>query len=122
MNPTISRVDVEDLKNARLIPLGGFICVRDVEWFDEEQKVARGLTVDHPDPNLNGRPIYFSRDYKPDVNELDQIYYEYHFPAGLLACGEFWLIPKEKVLFGYWPPSKIVMPNLQLAGRRPRIQ
>lgn len=112
----------KELKNARIIPLGGYIPMANVKWFDESQKVAVGTVLEHPDPNINGRPMYFSRDYKPDINELDQIYYEYHFPAGLLDCGEFWLIPKEKVLFGYWPPSAIVLPNFQPGMRRPRVQ
>lgn len=104
------------LNNARFQTFGAFVAVHDIEIVDAKQKIWRGkILIDtSARDKMEMKEVYFSRNYKPDVNELDQIYVEIHFSNESILGVEFWLIPKEKLLFLYQPPTEnIILPTTE---------
>jgi hypothetical protein len=104
-----------------LFPMGGYVPIRDVTTVDEEQQIARGKIVDHPDKKIEVSYVYFSRQYLPEANELDQILTEKVFKAGVITDYELLLVPKEKLLFGWIPPGTIHLPTALMGRKKPRI-
>ena len=100
---------------AIIFPLGGYVPIKEIEVVDEGQKIYKGKIVDHPNQQLQTKDVFFSRDYKPEVNELDQIFVEKHFDSSLIGV-PFTLVPKEKLLFGFFPKSVIQLPDPSLLG------
>lgn len=99
------------MTEARIIPIGNsYIPIRDVELFDEKQNIWRGKIVDHPDNKISSEFVYFWRFYSPEKNELDLMWPEFSFDERINGH-PFLLVPKEKVLFGYFPPSTIHLPS-----------
>lgn len=105
-----------DLKtNFLLIVFGGYTPITDVEVYDEKQKIYKGTIVENPsqENKMPFKTIYFSRSYLPDYNELDKVYTEIHITNTELIGKEFFLVPKEKLLFGYetWDKN-IIIPKM----------
>ncbi len=109
---------MSDKNKSLLIPLSGWVPVRDLEVVDEEQLIWRGTIVDHPHQEMDGRLVYFSREYLPEVNELDQIYKEKFFSDESIRGFPFWMIPKEKLFFTQMPASSIVRPDPRTFSKR----
>ncbi len=107
------------MQDAIIFPLGGYVPIKDVECVDESQHIWKGRIVDHPNKAFQTEWVYFSREYLPAVNELDQIYKEKTFDDKINGV-PFLLVPKEKLLFGYFPPSIIHMPNPAMIGKQRR--
>ena len=104
-----------------IFPMGGFVPIRDYVMIDEDQKIARGKIVDHPDKKIEVSYVYFSRHYQPEVNELDQILVEIAFKAGVVTDFDLLLVPKEKLLFGWIPPGTIHLPVALMGTNKGRI-
>ena len=107
------------MNNARIKTFGGYVPVYKLEMIDAEQKIwkahiipvenmliPKGVSIDTTKKGI----VFFSRNYKPEINELDQIYVEVHIKSADIIGESFWLIPKEKLLFEYEPPSSIHKP------------
>ena len=112
---------VKNKQEGVLFPMGGYVPIRDFIMIDEEQKIARGKVVNHPDKKIEASYVYFSRQYLPEVNELDQILTEKIFKAGIVTDFEMLLVPKEKMLFGWIPPGTIHLPVNMMGRNKPRI-
>ena len=107
--------------NARIHTVTTYFPVADIFCVDKKQKVWKGERVIEPGtPEDVYTVIYFSRKYDPDVNDWDKMNPEYHITEKDIIGFEFWLIPKEKMLFGYDPPGRIIKPIIT-QGKGPRI-
>ena len=97
---------------AQIVPMGsGGAPIYDYEVYNEELQIWKGKLVIPPG---SGAPevIYFSRKYQPDINELDAIFVEIEITDTELLGVPFIMVPKEKMLFGYFrsPGEGIVIP------------
>jgi len=113
--------DRKKLHNARIKTFGSYVPVKDVEPVDCKEGVWKGNRIVEPGtPEDVMLVVYFSRAYSRD-NEIDKMVQEYHITDESIMGYEFWLIPKEKLLFGYDPPSPIIeKPPIRLT--KPRLQ
>lgn len=101
-------MEKQKLNNARVIMLGHYLAVYNIECIDKQQKIWRG----EPVPDLAQRAagekfMFFSRKYDKENNDMDKILPELHFTDTNILGVEFYLIPKDKILFGYEPPPKM---------------
>jgi hypothetical protein len=84
------------------------------------KEIWKGKRIFEPDtPQNEVETVYFSRCYSRD-NEVDKMLHgEVHITDKDVIGYEFWLMPKEKILFGYDPPSSIIQkaPPVRPAGR-----
>ena len=109
-----------ELNNACIFTLGSYKAVYDVECVDEEQKIWKGKPLPLPVKRAKGPPslvdapanswLFFSRMYH-DTNDWDMYYPEIEIKDPKIAGVPFLLIPKEKHLFGYEPPTTIALPR-----------
>jgi len=99
------------LSDARLKCFSDYTPVRDVEVVDTEQKIFKGNRVIEPGTASNVMTvIYFRRvGKKDDRTEIEQMWPEIHIHDCTIMGYEFYLIPKVKMLFGYDPPSKVIL-------------
>jgi len=99
------------LSDARLKCFSDYTPVRDVEVVDTEQKIFKGNRVIEPGTASNVMTvIYFRRvGKKDDRTEIEQMWPEIHIHDCTIMGYEFYLIPKVKMLFGYDPPSSIIV-------------
>jgi hypothetical protein len=108
------------LNNARIACFGGYVPVYDLECVDTKQEIYKGKQITQPEQRKESSPfLFFSRSYKPDINELDQIFKEISFDDKLLGV-PFILVPKEKLLFGYQPSPKhgVLLPAVKVYDPR----
>ena len=108
---------------SRLTTFGSYKAFYDIECVDEKQKLWRGKPFIEDGLKRPGMPaapiavwIYFSRDYdtRENKNDWDLLYHEYRVDDIELFGVALLIVPKEKLLFGYEPESKIIA--------RPRIK
>lgn len=114
------------LNNAVLQTFATYRAVYDVSCVDEKQKIWKGRPV--VGASMSVMPgggdavehgwIYFSRIYS-DTNDWDKVYPEFEFNGDLIGS-PFLLIPKEKILFGYNPPTEGIL--LPPPGKRFKIR
>lgn len=110
----------QKLNNARVMLLGGYAILRDLEVVDKDKKVWKGKTL--PPNNMvppKGIPLstdtemnvtmFFSRDYQPDLNDIDKICPEITITNLEVLGIEFTMVPKHKLLFSYQPSSIIAI-------------
>lgn len=102
-----------------IMPLGGYIPIEDIEPVDEAQKIYKGKVVDYPGRQANLDEVFFSRDYQPEHNELDQIFTEKTISAAVTGK-PFLLVPKEKLLFGRFSPGLIALPSPNVLAQKRR--
>jgi len=113
---------VLERNNATLVPMGGLVPIERYEVYDKERKIWKGHLVI---PATSGAPdiIYFSRNYQPEINELDQIFVEIEFTDTEILGVPFLMVPKEKFLFGYFKGSDtIVIPKIKISDSRHHMQ
>lgn len=111
------------MNNARLRCLGAFLPVHSIEVVDAKQKIWKGVPImqfgqrDEPAPF-----VFFSREYLPDINDFDKVYHEFEIKSETVLGEGFWLIPKEKLLFAYEPPTGegILLPPAKVVKLRGR--
>lgn len=94
--------------NARMIIMGGHIPVTDIELYESKQQIFTGNVVENTIEyvQMKFHIVFFSRLYDPK-NEYDKILKEYDFDSDDNVFGiPFTLIPKQKILFAFDPPTK----------------
>lgn len=94
--------------NARISGTGIYLPICKVEQVIA-QPIAlwRGFLVTEDSTSESERGfIYFTRTYHPDTNEYDKIYPEIPVKDKDIIGLEFLLVPKEKVVFRYQPPTE----------------
>ena len=101
------------LNNAQIQCLNG-TAVYDYELVDAEQKIWKGKVICGGRGVEQGSTIYFSRHYDRKNSDLDKMIYEYEIENESLIGADFLIIPREKLMFLYTPPSTIVIPNVKL--------
>lgn len=107
--------------DARIKCFGSYVPVRNTEIVDAKQKIWKGERIIEPGtPQDAAKTVYFSRTFDKD-SDLDKLFKEFHFTDNTILGCEFWLIPKEKLLFGYdeAPGEGIALPPIKLT--KPRI-
>jgi hypothetical protein len=114
------------LNNARMYTTGSYRGVYDVKCVDEERKIWKGRPIVDARiaemPQMKGQVdtgwVFFSREYD-DRNDWDRLYHEIEFEDESILGQKFLLIPKEKMLFGYDPPTEgIILPHPAVRIRR----
>lgn len=105
--------------DARMRCFGSYVPVKNIVIVDTKQKIWRGDRIVEPGtPEDAMMIVYFNRTFDKD-SDLDKLFHEYVFTDNTILGFEFWLIPKEKLLFGYDPPSSIIKPALKFAPGGP---
>ncbi|GAG25490.1 unnamed protein product, partial [marine sediment metagenome] len=95
---------------ARIIIMNQHIPITNIECYDVEKGIYKGDVVIDTDEYLSVKfhQVFFSRHYDKD-NDYDRILKEHDFPADDNVLGvAFTLIPKQKLLFAFDPPSKLI--------------
>ncbi len=99
---------------------GGYLPLANVELVDEKQLIYRGERIVEPGtPADSLEYIYFSRRYDREHNPIDATLRELTIEDPSLIGFPFWLVPKEKVVFGYDKPSVIARPDIRLSKSSP---
>jgi len=117
---------MSNLNNACIFTLGTYKAVYEIEEIDAKQKIWKGRPVSLPINDSKGKPkmmqpnltswLFFSRMFN-DENDWDRYYPEIVFDDESILGVPFLLVPKEKQLFGYEPPTDgIVLPGQQVIG------
>ena len=106
--------------NACIFTLGAYKAVYAIEEVDAEQKIWKGRPLPLPINIGQGKPsmmhppehgwLFFSRMYHKE-NDWDRYYPEIEIKDTSIAGVPFLLVPKEKQLFGYEPPTMIALPR-----------
>jgi hypothetical protein len=104
---------------ARIKCFGNHVPVENIEVVDIKQMIWKGERIIEPGtPQDTMKIVYFSRRYED--NDIDKLFREYTLTNETIMGRKFSLIPKEKLLFGYDPPSDtIIKPPIKLT--KPRI-
>lgn len=76
------------------------------EEVDADQEIWRGKPVDTA--GIEHKWVYFSRKYSPD-NDMDKMLHEYEILDESIFGVVVLLVPREKLLFMYNPPTAIVI-------------
>ncbi len=88
--------------------LSQYIPVVDPELVDAKQKLWKAERVLEPGTPDNAADIvYFSRRSVPD-NDFDKLWPEIEIKNERIIGKPFFLVPKDKLLFTYDPPSMII--------------
>ena len=106
---------VQEQNNATITMMGNYLPIKDLECMDEEQEIWRGVPMPHSGMQAKlSTYVFFSRRYEPDVNDWDTVYKEIEFTDTTIAGVVWYLIPKDKILFGYEPPTTqgIIKPDI----------
>jgi len=101
--------------NARIKCVSIYAPIHNVVCVDEDQNIWKGeRVIEEGTPIDFASIIYFSRSYYPDDYLNDKVFTEVEFGPELLGF-PFVLVPKEKILFSYDPPSIISRPDIKLS-------
>lgn len=98
----------EKRNNARMIIQNRHIPVTNIEVYDLKKEIYTGDVVKQTMEyeQMGFHIVFFSRHYDPE-NEYDKILKEYDFEADDTLLGiPFTLIPQQKILFIFDPPTK----------------
>ncbi len=107
------------LNNARLKTFGGYVPIYDIEAVDIEKGIYKGKQLVEPEQRNEIMPtVVFHRNYFPETNDFDKIYTEIELSDEWIGVPLF-LVPKEKLLFGYLPSPKhgIMLPKPKIIRR-----
>jgi len=100
------------LNNAQ-IKCMGYIAFSDYELIDGEQQIWKGNVVFDKSASSDDRVMFFSRKYDRKNSDIDRMLDEYEVKDESILGFKFLLVPKEKILFAYLPPSTIIRPNIK---------
>jgi hypothetical protein len=112
---------------ARIQCFNGLVPIKDWKVFNKAKGIYVGERIEQPGAvPVRGqqgqdflKTVYFSRVYNP-ANEIDRMLCEYEITEATVLGFPFLLIPKEKVLFLYDPPTFILKPAMNTFGpKRP---
>lgn len=99
---------MEANNNSRIKCFGSYVPVTNITCIDEKQNIWKGDRVievaTSPEAML---VIFFTRE----PSEIDNLIKEKTIYDDSVLGFPFTLIPKEKILFGYDPPSMIIKPK-----------
>jgi len=115
-------VPISEMENNARIKCTAWVPVKNVKVVDTVQQLYEGERVIElgtmPDDLTT---IYFYRLKKGDEGgELDRLYPEFHFKSSKILGFEFYLIPKQRMLFLYDPPSStIIKAPISMAAQKP---
>ena len=107
-----------ELNNARIYILANYRLIYDYHPVDEARGVWKGrIVIDATQSKMPGAKqaesswVFFSRHYD-DNFEWDQAYPEIEMCNKDIIGQQFLLVPKEKLLFAYDPPTEgIILPH-----------
>ena len=105
--------------NARMHTVNTYFPVTNMVCVDEKQNIWKGeRVVEQGTPDNVASIVFFSRTHDPENNDWDKINPPYEFKDTSIIGFKFWLIPKEKLLFGYDESATILRPNIKLTKPR----
>ena len=111
----------EPKNHAQIKTFGMYAAIHDIKCVDGENCIFKGKRVIEPgQPDDSSADIYFINREMPEVNDFDKMYPIIHFKGEELLGFEFWLVPKDKLIFGYIAPPKegIIIPRLSVSKKR----
>ncbi len=123
MSDNIVQLNKPPINNARLKCFSDYTPIRDIEVVDTKQRIWKGNRVvelmTSPDAMMI---IYFRRAEKMTetsggCSEIEMMWPELHIKDESIMGYEFYLIPKVKMLFGYDPPSSIIVKAPMAVGK-----
>jgi len=101
--------------NARIKCTNLYFAVTNLECIDEKSSIWKGERIIEPGtPSDVLLDVFFSRTYDKD-NAVDLMLHEHEITDTSIIGFKFWLIPKEKLLFGYDGPSTIIKAPIKLS-------
>lgn len=104
---------MSELNNAQIACINR-VAIYDYEIVDAEQQIWKGKPVlVKGAPVVEDAIVFFSRRYRDD-SDMDKMLEEYEMKNESLIGVKFLLVPREKLLFGYTPPSTIIRPDMNL--------
>ncbi len=114
--------------NACVFVTGKYRAIYAIKCVDEKRKIWKGKPLPLPIKQKKGPPslvhapehawTFFSRLYHAE-NDWDQYYPEFEIVDEEIAGIPFLLIPIEKILFGYEPPTDtILFPGQEVIGSK----
>ncbi len=110
---------MEPQNNARIKCTNLYFAVTNLECVDEKNDTWKGERVIEPGtPSDILLDVFFYRTYDKD-NAVDMMLHEHEITDTSIIGFKFWLIPKEKMLFGYDRPTSIIKPNIKLTKPSP---
>ena len=98
------------LNNAQ-IRCFGCVAIYDYEIIDAKQKIWKGKLVTDLAATSEDNIVFFSRHYDRVNNDVDRMMQEYEIVNESIIGVKFLLVPKDKMLFAYQPPSTIIIPK-----------
>ena len=112
--------------NACVFVTGKYRAIYAIEEVDAERKIWKGKPLPLPIKQKSGPPslttpppnswTFFSRLYHEE-NDWDRYYPEHEIVDESIAGVSFLLVPVEKILFGYEPPTDgIFLPGQEIVG------
>ena len=107
---------MDKLNNAQIKCMGR-VDIMDYEIVDAAQKIWKGLVVFDAKNSGEDHIVYFSRRYDVVTNDIDRMLEEYEIKNTSIIGVKFLLIPREKLLFAYEPPSSILRPQIHLSKK-----
>ena len=106
--------------NSQIFPMGAQVPIMNYEVVDKKRFIWKGeLILNINSKASDSKVIYFSREYQPEINELDKIFKEILFEDAELLGVPFLLVPKEKLLFAFEAGSNIISIPRNLKLKRP---
>lgn len=93
------------LNNADVRFIGG-LGLMECEEVDADKHIWRGKII-HEEEKGSFMWTYFSRLYSPD-NDLDKMLHEYVIEDESILGVKFMIVPREKIMFRYTPPTTII--------------
>lgn len=114
-------VPLSEMENNARIKCTAWVPVKNVEVVDVKQRIFVGERVIELATMPNDlTTIYFYRVGNDDeLGELDRLYPEFHFKSSKILGFEFWLVPKQRMLFLYDPPtSNIIKAPISMASQQ----
>ncbi len=109
----------QEPNNAQILMLSIYRPIYDIEVVDEKQNIWKGVPVSFQGMKTKNAFVFFSRLYQPEINDYDRIYPEIEMTDLDIIGIPFFLIPNEKLLFGYEPKTdSIVLPEPQIIKGR----
>ncbi len=110
------------LNNARIKDFGIYAAVHQIEQVMEQHNVFKGQVILQENQRRKDSIIYFRMTQDPENNEYDRMFPIIHFTDEDILGEEFWLIPKDKLLFAYEKPTFLIRtePGVLSNPKRPQ--
>jgi hypothetical protein len=102
------------MENNARIKCSGYIPIRNAVQLNNSSLWKGKRVLEPGSPEDYFVEVIFSRDYNEEENDFDKIFKEHNMDETLLGFS-FIMVPKDKVVAFYDPPSMIAKPDIKLS-------